>query len=182
MDKSQYSVKDSQIMDIIEFGRTIHAEMSAICDASRNGISIEGATLFTTIFPCHLCAEHIVASGVVKVVYIEPYPKSYASNLHRDSIQVDSSGDSNKVVFEQFIGVSPYRYRDLLERGKQKYSGGLAKKWCKDQKEPMIDVYFPMCFRFEMAVVESIKEDLEELLKKKSLFASVDKQEQENLS
>ena len=46
----------------------------------------------------------------------------------------------------------------------------------------MIDVYFPMCFRFEMAVVDSIKEDLEELLKKKSLFASVDKQEQENLS
>ncbi|MDN3612645.1 hypothetical protein QWZ16_23945 [Vibrio ostreicida] len=27
------------------------------------------------LFPCHNCAKHIVASGIKRVVYVEPYPK-----------------------------------------------------------------------------------------------------------
>ena len=49
-DKNSHSVADSRIMDIIEFGRIIHAEMSAICDASRNGIPILSHPL---ISHCH---------------------------------------------------------------------------------------------------------------------------------
>jgi deoxycytidylate deaminase len=29
-------------------------------------------------FPCHMCARHIIATGLREVVYIEPYPKSVA--------------------------------------------------------------------------------------------------------
>jgi deoxycytidylate deaminase len=73
-------LREAQLMDLIEFGRMIHAEMSAICDAARTGRSVRGATLYCTTFPCHMCAKHIVASGIKKVVYIEPYPKSYAEH------------------------------------------------------------------------------------------------------
>ncbi len=128
-DESEHSVGESKAMDLLEFGRIIHAEMSAICDASRKGISIDGATLYCTTFPCHICAKHIVASGIRRVVYLEPYPKSYAAELHGDSIEVDPAEHNHKVVFEAFIGVSPYRYRNLFEKGKRKYSGGLAVEW-----------------------------------------------------
>jgi len=99
--------KNSRVMDIIEFGRIIHAEMSAICDAARNGVSVRNSIMFVTTFPCHLCAKLIVSSGISKVVYLEPYPKSYAPKLHGDSIQIDDSADSTKVAFQPFIGISP---------------------------------------------------------------------------
>lgn len=163
-ERSEHAVADSRIMDLLEFGRIIHAEMSAICDASRKGVSIEGATLYTTAFPCHLCAKHIVAAGIQRVIYLEPYPKSYASALHRDSIAVDDDGTTDKVRFDAFIGVSPFRYRDLFEKGKRKYSGGLAQKWNRGERRPMIEVYFPSYFEAETRVVGLMNRRLEEVL------------------
>lgn len=154
-DKSARGVGASRLMDIIEFGRIIHAEMSAISDAARLGVSIKDTTLFSTTFPCHLCAKHIVAAGVRRVVFLEPYPKSYASELHDDSISVGILVPG-KVLFEPFIGISPYRYRDLFEKGKRKYSGGVAQPWHKDKKRPMIEVYFPSYFEAEAYVVNAL--------------------------
>jgi cytidine deaminase len=164
VDGSDHSMAESKLMDLIEFGRIIHAEMSAICDAARKGVSVAGSTLYCTTFPCHLCAKHIVASGIARVVYLEPYPKSYAADLHSDSIDVDPSGPSEKVVFEAFIGISPYRYRDLFEKGKRKYSGDLAQKWNQGSIRPMIEVYYPSYFKAEAHVVGQIESELEALL------------------
>jgi deoxycytidylate deaminase len=124
-----YSVAASKVMDLLEFGRVVHAEMSALSDAARKGISVEGATLYCTTFPCHLCAKLIVAAGISKVVYLEPYPKSYASELHGDAISVDSDDSSvNRVSFNAFLGISPFRYRDLFERRRRKDGVGLAQR------------------------------------------------------
>jgi deoxycytidylate deaminase len=73
---------------ITEFGRAVHAEMEAILACGRKGISTIGRTLYTTTFPCHNCARHIIGAGVAKVVYIEPYPKSKAKELHEDAIEI----------------------------------------------------------------------------------------------
>jgi len=43
------AVKDSQLMDIIDFGRILHAEMSALMDAARLGRAVQGATLFLSM-------------------------------------------------------------------------------------------------------------------------------------
>jgi deoxycytidylate deaminase len=156
------TVKDSKVMDLLEFGRDIHAEMSAICDAARNGISLAGSTLYTTTFPCHLCAKHIVASGVCRVVYLEPYPKSYARELHSDSIDVEGDVATKHVNFTPFIGISPYRYRDLFEKGRRKY-GGSAQQWNRGEKRPMIEVYYPSYFESEVHVVKLIEHKLREM-------------------
>lgn len=132
-------IKESKAMDIIEFGRMIHAEMSAISDAARIGISIKGATLFCTTFPCHVCAKHIVAAGVKKVVFLEPYPKSYAKRLHSDSITFEKSESEKKVLFEPFLGISPRRYRDIFEKGKRKDGQGKARAWYELNPTPRID-------------------------------------------
>ncbi|MFN3459898.1 MAG: anti-phage dCTP deaminase [Oceanibaculum sp.] len=131
-------IKSSLIMDIIEFGRIIHAEMSAISDAARLGISIKGATLYCTTFPCHICAKHIVSTGIDRVLFIEPYPKSYAEQLHEDSISIGGGAMSDKVVFSPFIGISPYRYRELFERGKRKNKDGILKEWINGSPMPNI--------------------------------------------
>jgi cytidine deaminase len=157
--KGNRAVNDSRVMDLIEFGRMIHAEMSAISDAGRLGVDIKDGTLYSTTFPCHLCAKHIVSSGIRRVVFIEPYPKSYASDLHKDSIAVSEKSDG-KVLFEPFIGVSPYRYRDLFEKGKRKYSGGIALKWNGGERRPMIEVYYPSYFEAEAYIVAALQAEV----------------------
>jgi cytidine deaminase len=149
-------------MDLLEFGRDIHAEMSAISDAARKGLMTAKGVIYTTTFPCHLCAKHIVAAGISRVVYLEPYPKSYARQLHSDSIRVEGEGPRDGVDFAPFIGISPYRYRDLFERGKRKY-GGIAQAWHKGIKRPAIEVYYPSYFAAEIHVVKLIQDSVNKL-------------------
>lgn len=132
-------MKDAQLMNIIEFMRCVHAEMASIVDAGRRGIAIEGAIMYCTTFPCHECAKHIVAAGLTKVVYIEPYAKSLVSELYPDSISVEGSpAGPNSVVFKPFVGIAPRWYPDLfpmLER-KEKGTIGDAAKWDKLNAQP----------------------------------------------
>lgn len=150
-------VSESKIMDLLEFGRIIHAEMSALTDAARKGLSVQDATLYCTTFPCHMCAKHIVASGIARVVYLEPYPKSFAAELHGDSIQVEDNSSKDKIVFESFVGIAPFRYRDLFEKGKRKYSGGLAQRWHRGERRPMVEVFFPSYFFAETQVTAAFE-------------------------
>lgn len=100
--------------DITEYGRMVHAEMEALLSLARNNVSSKGATLYCTTFPCHNCAKHIVAAGLERVVYIEPYPKSKAAEFHSDSIRLGFSDDDGTVHFEPFVGVGPRRFFDLF--------------------------------------------------------------------
>ncbi len=92
----------------------VHAEMEALLSLARSNVSAVGATLYATTFPCHNCAKHIVAAGILKVIFIEPYPKSKAAELHSDSISLGFSTDDGTVHFEPFVGVGPRRFFDLF--------------------------------------------------------------------
>lgn len=101
--------KDSNISSIMEYSRSIHAEMDVITTMARKSTEgTRGKILFTTTYPCHNCARHIVSSGIKRVIYIEPYDKSLALDLHDDSIT--KSEDHSKVIFTDFEGVAPRRY------------------------------------------------------------------------
>ncbi len=134
-------LKDSQITNVIEFGRIVHAEMSAITEAARRGSRLEGATLYCTTFPCHICARHIISSGIARVVYIEPYPKSMAQRLYPEAIITDGRNSPGREVrFDPFIGVSPSRYSDLFEMpGRRKDSDGNAVKWKRNTANPRLE-------------------------------------------
>lgn len=112
----QRTLLGTRIEDLTEFGRVVHAEMEAILCCARNHISSRGSTLYCTTYPCHNCAKHIVASGIYRVVFIEPYPKSKAAVFHPDSIEAGpvDGGPNNKTVFESFVGVGPRRFFDLF--------------------------------------------------------------------
>ena len=131
------AISESMIGEITEYGRMIHAEMSAITDAVRLGRPVKGTTLFVTTYPCHNCAKHIIASGVRRVVYIEPYPKSRATLLYSHAIS-DSGGD-DAVAFEHFFGISPRIYKNIFEKeGKRRDKNGRILEWVKECPAPLI--------------------------------------------
>lgn len=59
--------------------RTAHAEANAICQAAKNGVSIDGATLYCRMTPCRNCAMMIVNSGIVRVIAQIDYHGSSAA-------------------------------------------------------------------------------------------------------
>lgn len=105
-------VKQAGIGDLTEYGRVVHGEMEALLSCSRNNISCRDATLYVTTFPCHNCAKHIIAAGIKRVVYIEPYPKSKAFDFYK--AEISDEYDDKKVFFEPFTGVGPRRFNDLF--------------------------------------------------------------------
>lgn len=106
-------IKNAGIGDLTEYGRVVHSEMEALLMCSRNNISCRNANMYVTTFPCHNCAKHIIAAGIKKVIYIEPYPKSKALEFYKNEISEDSN-DTNKVCFVPFVGVGPHRFIDLF--------------------------------------------------------------------
>lgn len=108
--------KNSLLFDVIEYGRAVHAEASAISDAARRGVAIKNGSLFCTTFPCHICARHIIASGVNEVIFVEPYEKSRTEELYSDSVSIEPQELSNrKANFRAFVGVAPRRYIDFFQ-------------------------------------------------------------------
>lgn len=48
---------------------TTHSELNAILNY--RGGSLEGATIYVTLFPCNECAKAIIQSGIKKIIYKE---------------------------------------------------------------------------------------------------------------
>jgi deoxycytidylate deaminase len=118
-------IASSQLMDSLEYGRSVHAEMSAITDAARVGNAVRDCVLYSNTFPCHNCAKHIVAAGIMTVIYNHPYPKSYAKELFADSIAVNPpEPHSHKVNFQQFLGIVGPMYARLFTKARWKKTGG----------------------------------------------------------
>lgn len=142
---SSAKFKDLRVSNLIEFGRVVHAEMNAITEAARRGLSVGGGTLYCTTFPCHMCARHVIAAGIKKVVYIEPYPKSMTADLYNESVVVDGDstrqlegdrGDHSKVLFDPFEGVAPSLYPELYRAGPRKNPRGYTIEWDKASAFP----------------------------------------------
>ena len=65
--------------------RTNHAEMNAIAQAARHGISIDGAIAYVTNMPCTTCAKALLAAGIVRVVIFSDYHGSLAEKFLEES-------------------------------------------------------------------------------------------------
>jgi deoxycytidylate deaminase len=146
-------IKQTRYMQLIEFIRATHAEVSALMDAARRGVPVERCTMYVTTFPCHECARNIVSSGVAHVVYIEPYAKSLALELHDNSIQLDADTDSRKIPFVPFLGVSPRNYSTIFQMAVRKSDAGSLINWNAATAHPRVSGSFWSYFEYE-------KEDL----------------------
>ncbi len=65
--------EEGQLMEDGHCVRTIHAEANAIIQAARNGVRIEGATVYVTASPCWGCFKMIANAGCGRIVFGEFY-------------------------------------------------------------------------------------------------------------
>lgn len=147
-----------QALNVIEYGRTVHAEMAALSDAAKRGVSVNRSTIYVNTFPCHICARHIIASGIKRVVYVEPYPKSLTSELFGDSVLVGrNKPQPEKIIFEPFTGVSPRMYRFAFElTKKRKVKHGKVAKWTKKEANTKLKRYVTSYLAIEHGVVGTL--------------------------
>jgi len=68
-----------------EICRGIHAEQNAIIQAAYHGVSIRGGTIYTTHFPCSLCAKMIINASLATIVVAREYPDELAKELLEES-------------------------------------------------------------------------------------------------
>jgi cytidine deaminase len=149
-------LRSARVMSLIEFNRVLHAEMHAITQAAQRGVPLRGLTLYTTTFPCHDCARHIIASGLSRVVYIEPYPKSLAIAYHNDSIDVDGDCYSSLVSFQPFVGIAPSRYQHFYRFISRRGEDSNLLKWNPFHARPR-------AFRSHLWYIDSETNELAEL-------------------
>lgn len=155
LDATIEAISKSRVRDLIEFSRAVHAEMHAILGASRvAGERVVGGKIFVTTYPCHACARHIVAAGILEVHYIEPYRKSMATKLHKDAL-TESVSDETKVKLIQFDGVAPRRFIDIFESGNRKTDGVLS-LGTKEHARPATQVSLKAIPRLEEVVIAEL--------------------------
>lgn len=68
-----------------ELCRGLHAEQNAIIQAAKHGINIAGGTLYCTNAPCVICAKMLINAGLEKIIYLEGYPDTLATEILRES-------------------------------------------------------------------------------------------------
>ena len=64
-----------------ELCRALHAEQNAIIQASKIGVSTDGATIYVTLQPCVICAKMIINAGIKKIVYKGSYPDELSLSI-----------------------------------------------------------------------------------------------------
>lgn len=65
--------------------RTNHAEINALCQATRHGVTLTGALAYITNMPCTACAKALASAGVVRVVVFSEYHDTLAEQFFRES-------------------------------------------------------------------------------------------------
>ena len=79
----------------------VHAEQVAIAEAARNGVSLDGATLYNTLRPCLNCAANALLAGVKRIVY--------QADWHYSDKELEEAHARLRKKFEEFACVSETR-------------------------------------------------------------------------
>lgn len=161
VDKVTQVLQTTDLKQLIEYSRAVHAEMDAITSVARtHKPGILGATLYVTTFPCHSCARHIVASGIKEVLFIEPYPKSLATELHGDAVSEDEGDEKGRVLFLQFAGIAPKNILKLFNgESKRKNKDGMILSFDKKTASPVVKVSLDDYSTHEKWVVAELTEN-----------------------
>ena len=75
---------------------TIHAEQNAISDAAKRGVSLNGATLYSTHEPCIHCTKYIISAGITNVKYYKSSSPNPTDNV-RTQLYVESGTDITNI-------------------------------------------------------------------------------------
>jgi len=82
-DEEELWKKFNKTFKNLDLCTAMHAEESAILNVAKFGSStaLMGSKLYTTTYPCNLCANKIATAGIKYIVYSEPYPQDKAKEI-----------------------------------------------------------------------------------------------------
>ena len=86
-------------LDKYNFCVASHAESNAISQAANKGISLNGSTIYTTLFPCFNCFKMIAVAGIEKIIYEHEYE---SKNKERDYFW-EQAVKNTKIACEKLI-------------------------------------------------------------------------------
>ena len=118
----------------LKYKYVVHAEINAIANATRNGVSLKDSIMYCTYFPCNECAKAIINSGIKKLVTYEP---DFANVIWGESFRV--SYEMLKecgVVVEYFSDEHDEFYKDFKEmlathsNGIIEWDYNIPENWC----------------------------------------------------
>jgi len=90
---------------LLDMCLSLHAEDNAIMSLGMTGVvSPEDTVLYTTTFPCNLCAKKIIRARIGRVVYAEPYAMEESKRVLEE----------NRVKVDRFEGVKSEAYFRLF--------------------------------------------------------------------
>ena len=64
-----------------ELCRGMHAEMNALIQAALYGVSTQDSVMYSTTYPCSLCAKMLINAGVTRVVAGGAYPDELSKEM-----------------------------------------------------------------------------------------------------
>jgi len=67
--------------ELVTKPEVVHAEQACLNKSAREGVSVEGSTLYTSLSPCPQCASNMIWLKVKRVVYLEQYRCSEGLDL-----------------------------------------------------------------------------------------------------
>ena len=70
---------------MVEWCRSLHVEESAIINLVGHVAELNESTMYVTKFPCNLCANKIVQSGIKNIIYFEPYPVQEEKEIFKEA-------------------------------------------------------------------------------------------------
>jgi deoxycytidylate deaminase len=107
--KGEEKVKSKLKIKKLEYCEALHAEENAIIQSSKiGGTGLQGGKIYTTAFPCELCAKKIHQVGINEIIFTEPYPENISEPIFLHNT-------SKKIKLKQFEGVMPYSYIKLFK-------------------------------------------------------------------
>lgn len=68
-----------------ELCRGLHAEQNAIIQSAIHGVSIAGATIYSTTQPCVLCSKMLINARIKRIVYQGDYPDELSLTLLKEA-------------------------------------------------------------------------------------------------
>lgn len=69
----------------IDLSLALHGEAGLIAEAAKKGISLDGASIYVTTFPCPNCARMIVNAGLKKIYYKDGYALLNAMDIFKQA-------------------------------------------------------------------------------------------------
>ena len=62
-----------------------HSEQSALMQAAKMGVEVDGATIYVTHRPCVICTKLIINAGIERIVYAYNYPDEFSVEMLRQA-------------------------------------------------------------------------------------------------